>query len=87
MNDRECSEQIVHPKNHRLPSQTLPSEGKQGPERLILSVTIHIICSVATLSILQHVPLSGHDDIAILNDVANDAELTQKIIIRSYSLV
>ena len=24
-------------------------------------------------------PLSGHDDVALLNDVANDAESTQKI--------
>ena len=27
--------------------------------------------------------LSGHDDVAFLNDVANDAKLTQKSILRS----
>ena len=30
--------------------------------------------------------LSGHDDVALLNDIANDAEPTQKSIIMSYSL-
>ena len=32
-------------------------------------------------------PLSGHDDLHFLNDVANDAESTQKLIIMTYSLV
>ena len=31
--------------------------------------------------------LSGSDDVALLNDVANEAESTQKLIIKSYSLV
>ena len=39
------------------------------------------------LSISWHVPFSGHDDVHFLNDVANDAESTQKLIIMSYSLV
>ena len=56
-----------------------------------LSDTSHINCSVARCLInviyLKHVPLSGHDDVAFLNDVANDAESTQKSIITSYSLV
>ena len=31
------------------------------------------------MSVSRHVPLSGHDDIALFfNDVANDAESTQK---------
>ena len=30
------------------------------------------------LSISWHVPLSGHDDVALLSDIANDAESTQK---------
>ena len=46
-----------------------------------LSVTIRINCSVACCPInvvyLRHVPLSDHDD----DDVANDAESTQKSII------
>ena len=32
-------------------------------------------------------PLSGHDDVALLNDVANDTESTQKLKITSLSLV
>ena len=35
------------------------------------------------LSISRHVPLSGHDDVALLNDVANDAESTHYVIIAS----
>ena len=31
-------------------------------------------------------PLSGHNDVALFNDVTNDAESTQKPIITSYSL-
>ena len=31
------------------------------------------------LSISWHVPLLGHDDVAFLNDVANDTESTQYI--------
>ena len=49
-----------------------------------LSVSSHINCIVARCLInvvyLTHVPLSGHDDVAlfVLNDVTNDAESTQK---------
>ena len=32
-------------------------------------------------------PLSGHDNVTLLNDVANDAESTQNSIITSYLLV
>ena len=35
----------------------------------------------------HHVPLSGHDDVALFNDITNDTELTQKSFITSYSLV
>ena len=42
-----------------------------------------------TLYISRHVPLSGHADVALLNDVANYAESIQKksSINTSYSLV
>ena len=32
-------------------------------------------------------PLSGHDDVALLNDVVNDTESTQTLKITSYALV
>ena len=37
-------------------------------------------CSLPDKRCLSHgmLPLSGHDDVAILNDVANDAESTYK---------
>ena len=43
--------------------------------------TSHINCIVALCLIniiSRHVPLSGHDEVAFLNDVANDAESTLK---------
>ena len=53
-----------------------------------LSVTIHINCSVARCLInavyLTALPLSGHEGVALLNDVANYAESTQKSIITPY---
>ena len=49
----------------------------------ILSVTFHINCIVARCLIngclSRHVPLSGHNDVALLNDVTNDVESTRKI--------
>ena len=32
------------------------------------------------LSISRHIPLSDHDDVAFLNDVANDAESTENYV-------
>ena len=49
---------------------------------LSLSVTSNINCIVARCLInvvyLLHVPLSGHDDVHFLNDVANDDLSTQR---------
>ena len=55
---------------------------RHSPSILYLSIISHINCIVARclikLFISRHVPLSGHDDIALFNDVANDVESTQK---------
>ena len=54
---------------------------------LFLSVTSHINCIAARcliyMSFTGYVPLSGQDDVAHFNDVANDAESTHYIIIAS----
>ena len=54
-----------------------------------LSVTSEINCTAARCLInivyLRHVPLSGHDDVALFNDVTNDAESTQKRELRHNS--
>ena len=44
-----------------------------------LSCQLHC-CALPDKRCLSHgmLPLSGHDDVALLNDVANDAESTQK---------
>ena len=47
------------------------------PLPLILTALLHV--ALQKLSISWHVPLLGHDDVAFLNDVANDAESTTKI--------
>ena len=47
-----------------------------------LSVTSQINCTSArcliSMAYLRHLPLSGHKDVALLNDVTNDAESKQK---------
>ena len=69
-----------------------------GPKKYIynaigdqLSLTSHINCIVArclkNVVYLMACALSGHDDVALLNDAANDAESTQKSNITSLSLV
>ena len=46
---------------------------------LILTALLHD----KTLPISQHVPLSGHQDIAFLNDVVNDIESTGNSLMTS----
>ena len=40
-------------------------------EKIYLSAISHINCFVAPLPTSRHAPLSGHDDVAFLNDIRN----------------
>ena len=58
--------------------------GRKRPFISYLSYQLHC-CALPDKRYLSHgmLPLSGHDDVALLNDVANDAESTQKMKITS----
>ena len=86
-----CSNKFImlaYKGSKRLADDTLYAlfRSNQRVKKVILSVTIHIYlqrCTIKvvylkTLSISRHLPLSGYNYVAFLNDAANDAEWTQK---------
>ena len=50
-----------------------------------LPALLHV--ELSNVVYLRHVPLSGHDDVALFKNIANDTESTQTSINTSLSLV